>query len=88
MKPNPFDSSDSEKTSYVPFAVKVELLGWKDLFQDWDNSMKVNYILSYESYLKGPALNCFKPRLLEPDKLTWLSDYNLFVSELETNLDS
>ena len=52
----------------------------KDLF--WDDSTKVNYILSY---LKGPALDCFEPRLLEPIEPMWLSDYDLFISELEAN---
>ena len=47
--------------------------------------MKVNYILLF---LKGPALNCFEPGLLELDKPVWLSDYNLFITKLEVNFST
>ena len=60
--------------------MQVELPGLKRHF--WDHSAKVNYILSY---LKGTALDCFEPRLLEPDEPAWLTDYNLFIQELEAN---
>ena len=82
-EPNPFDSSSSKKLHIFLLQCKLNLQDQKDLF--WDDSMKVNYILSY---LKGPALNCFEPRLLEPYEPPWLSDYDLFVSELETNFVS
>ena len=55
----------------------------KDLFHN--DSAKVNYVLSY---LKGPALDCFEPRLLKPHEPLWLSNYDLFVSELEINFGS
>ena len=44
--------------------------------------MKVNYVLSY---LKGSALECFKPGLLDSTVPAWASDFNLFVVELEAN---
>ena len=59
---------------------KLNFCDQKDLFQD--NSVKVNNILSF---LKGPALNCFESRLTELDEPTWLSDYDLLITELEVN---
>ena len=73
-KPNPFDGSSSKKLHTFLLQCKLKFQDQKDLFQD--DSVKVNYILSY---LKGPALNCFEPRLLEPYKPPWLSDYDFFV---------
>jgi len=40
------------------------------------------------SYLKGSALDCFKPAILEPIEPQWLSDFNLFVDELKANFSS
>ena len=51
-----------------------------DLFPD--GTTKVNYVLSH---LKGSALECFKPGLLDPTMPTWASDFNLFITELEAN---
>ena len=47
--------------------------------------MKVNYILSF---LKGPALDCFEPRLLKLNEPAWLSDYNLFITEPKVNFST
>jgi len=47
-----------------------------------DNTDKVNYVLSY---LKGTALDCFESAILDPIKPQWLSDFDLFVEELEAN---
>src|SRR5882672_8749270 len=46
------------------------------------DTAKVNYMLSY---LKGSALDCFEPTLLDPNKPKWLSDLTLFIEELEAN---
>src|SRR5882672_8747260 len=43
---------------------------------------KVNYMLSY---LKGSALDCFEPTLLNTNEPKWLSDLTLFIKELEAN---
>src|SRR5467141_4933208 len=43
---------------------------------------KVNYMLSY---LKGSALDCFEPALLDPNEPQWLSNFTLFIEELEAN---
>ena len=47
-----------------------------------DKTKKVNYVLSY---LKGTALDCFKPTILDPIESLWLSDFNLFIEELKAN---
>src|SRR5882724_9686373 len=46
------------------------------------DTAKVNYMLSY---LKGSALDCFEPALLNPNEPIWLSDLTLFIEELEAN---
>ena len=46
------------------------------------DTAKVNYMLSF---LKGSALDCFEPALLDPNEPIWLSDLTLFIEELETN---
>src|SRR6266481_6352738 len=40
------------------------------------------------SYLKGMALDCFDPVLLETPKPMWLSDFTLFLEELEASFSS
>ena len=55
----------------------------KIFFQD--ETTKVNYVLSY---LKGSALDCFKPGLLDPLEPPWCSDFNLFSEELEANFST
>ena len=52
----------------------------KDLLKDEEN--KVNYTLSY---LKGLTLDCFEPALLDVTDPVWLSDFKLFIEELEAN---
>jgi len=47
-----------------------------------DDTNKVNYVLSF---LKGTALDCFESAILDPIKPRWLSDFNLFIKELEAN---
>src|SRR5882724_5551378 len=46
------------------------------------DTAKVNYMLSF---LKGSALDCFEPALLDPNEPIWLSDLTLCIEELETN---
>ena len=40
------------------------------------------------SYLKGMALDCFEPALLETPEPMWLSDFTLFLEELEASFGS
>ena len=47
-----------------------------------DNTIKVNYVLSF---LKGTALDCFESAILDPIEPQWLLDFNLFIEELEAN---
>src|SRR5882724_1425151 len=79
-EPNPFNGSDSWKLRTFILQCKLNFRDCPDQFQN--NATKVNYILSY---LKGSALDCFKPALLELIEPFWLSDLNLFIEELETN---
>ena len=37
------------------------------------------------SFLKGSALDCFKPTLLDLNEPDWLLDLQLFIEELKTN---
>src|SRR5882724_11932773 len=46
------------------------------------NTAKVNYMLSY---LKGSALDCFEPALLNPNEPIWLLDLTLFIEELKAS---
>ena len=82
-EPDPFDGSSPKKLHTFLLQCKLNFRDQKVLFRD--DSAKVNYILSY---LKGPVLDCFEPGLLEPYEPPWLSNYDLFVSELETNFGS
>ena len=47
-----------------------------------DDSAKVTYMLSY---LKGTALDWFKPSLTSGINVPWLSDYSKFVSKLHSH---
>ena len=42
----------------------------------------VNYVFSF---LKGTALDCFESAILDPIEPPWLSDFDLFLEELEAN---
>src|SRR6266481_878438 len=71
--PDPFDGSDTQKLRTFVLQCKLNFHDRSDLFQD--DTMKVNYMLSY---LKGMALDCFKPTLLEMPEPMWLSNFALF----------
>src|SRR5882724_5365918 len=79
-EPDPFDGSDSRKLRTFILQCKLNFRDRQDVFKS--NTAKVNYMLSY---LKGSALDCFEPALLDPNEPIWLSDLTLFIEELETN---
>src|SRR6266481_3198177 len=81
--PDPFDGSDTQKLHTFILQCKLNFCDRIDLFQD--DTMKVNYMLSY---LKGMALDCFEPVLLETPELAWLSNFALFLEELEASFGS
>src|SRR6266481_6055557 len=83
QEPDPFDGSDSHKLCTFILQCKLNFWDCPDLFKD--DSTQVNYILSY---LKGSALDCFEPALLDPMEPAWLSDFALFIQELEDNFRS
>src|SRR5882724_7706859 len=79
-EPDPFDGSDSRKLRTFILQCELNFRDCPNQFED--NTTKVNYILSH---LKGSALDCFEPALLDPIEPSWLSDLSLFIEELETN---
>ena len=79
-EPDPFDGSDPKKLRTFLLQCKLNFRDRKDLFKD--ETTKVNYVLSY---LKGSALDCFEPGLLDPIEPAWCSDFDLFSEELEAN---
>src|SRR6266481_580616 len=81
--PDLFDGSDTQKLHTFILQCKLNFCDRSDLFQD--DMMKVNYMLSY---LKGTALDCFEPALLEIPEPAWLSDFTLFLEELEASFGS
>ena len=82
-EPDPFDGSDPKKLCTFLLQCKLNFLDHKYLFQD--ETTKVNYVLSY---LKGSALDCFEPGLLDPLEPPWCSDFDLFSEELEANFST
>ena len=82
-EPDPFDGSDPKKLHTFLLQCKLNFQDHKDLFQD--ETTKVNYVLSY---LKGSALDCFDPGLLDPIEPAWCSDFDLFSDELEANFST
>src|SRR6266481_6918507 len=81
--PNPFDRSDTQKLRTFVLQCKLNFRDRSNLFQD--DTTKVNYMLSY---LKGMALDCFEPALLEMPEPAWLSDFAIFLEELEASFGS
>src|SRR6266481_6112270 len=81
--PDPFDGSNTQKLRTFILQCKLNFCDHSDLFQD--DTTKVNYMLSY---LKGMALDCFEPVLLETPEPVWLSDFALFLEELESSFGS
>jgi len=83
QEPDPFDSSDSRKLHTCILQCKLNFRDHKDLFED--NADKVNYVLSF---LKGTALDCFESAILDSIEPKWLSDFDIFVEELEANFST
>src|SRR5882672_7439470 len=77
---DPFDGSDSQKLRTFILQCKLNFQDCPDMFKS--DTAKVKYMLSY---LKGSALDCFEPALLDLNKPKWLSDLTLFIKELEAN---
>ena len=80
QEPDVFDGLDTCKLQ--PFLVQCTLnfRNHPDAFST--DSAKVTFALSY---LKGTALNWFKPLLTSGLNLTWLDDYSNFILELRKN---
>jgi len=82
-EPNPFDGSNPRKLHTFLLQCKLNFCNHKDHFQDV--LVKVSYVLSF---LKGMALECFEPSLFDNIEPAWLSDFTLFVQELESNFST
>jgi len=68
QEPDPFDGSDSWKLrTFILQCNWTSKITWICFKTD---TAKVNYMLSY---LKGSALDCFEPALLDPNEPIWLS---------------
>src|SRR5882724_2203434 len=78
-EPNSLNGSNSQKLCTFILQCKLNFQDCPDQFQD--DTTKVNYIFSH---LKGSALDCFEPTLLDPIETLWLLDLGLFIEELET----
>ena len=77
-EPDPFDGSDPKKLQPVLVQLELNFRNRPNTFQL--DSYKVNYTLSF---LKGTALDYFKPSLMDPHaNPTWSNDYDKLVSEL------
>ena len=81
--PNTFGGSDPHKLHTFLLQCKLNFHDRQDPFQD--NSVKVSYILSF---LKGMELECFEPGLLADNEPVWLSNFGLFIQELESNFST
>ena len=81
--PNAFDGYNPCKLCTFLLQCKLNFHDRQDHFQD--DSVKVSDV---HPFLKGTALECFKPRLLADDEPAWLSDFRLFVQELESNFST
>ena len=79
-EPDTFDGSDLKKLQTFLLHCKLNFQDRPDIFPD--RITKVNYVLSY---LKGSALECFEPGLLDPTMPAWASNFDLFIEELEAN---
>src|SRR5882724_5918413 len=79
-EPDPFDGSNSRKLHTFILQCKLNFRDRPEMFKS--DTAKVNYMLSF---LKGSALDCFEPALLDPNEPIWLLDLTLFIKELETN---
>ena len=79
QEPDPFDGSDPQKLHTFILQCKLNFWYHPDIFQD--DTANVNYILSF---LKGIALDCFEPTLLDLNEPAWLLDLCLFIKEIET----
>ena len=80
QEPDPFDGYNPKKLCTFIFQCKLNFQDCKDLF--YNEETKVNYTLSY---LKGITLDCFEPILLDLHDPVWISNFGLFVMELENN---
>ena len=80
QEPDVFDGSDTRKLQ--PFLVQCTLnfRNHPDAFST--DSAKVTFALYY---LKGTALDWFKPSLTSGLNLAWLNNYSDFISELKKN---
>ena len=78
QEPEPFNGSNPKKLQTFILQCKLNFRDQKDHFGDEET--KVNNALSY---LKGTALDCLEPTLLDLHNPAWLMNFDLFIMELE-----
>ncbi|KIO10892.1 hypothetical protein M404DRAFT_21091 [Pisolithus tinctorius Marx 270] len=82
-EPNTFDGTDPKKLHAFFIQCKLN-------FQDWPQAFRTNHakVIFAQSYLKGMALEWFKPDLLgveDPDNWPlWMDSWREFILELQT----
>jgi len=79
-EPNTFDGSNANKLHTFIFQCGLHFQDRANVFSN--DLTKVTYALSF---LTGSALGWFEPALLEGLAPPWISDWDLFYHELETN---
>ena len=81
QEPKPFNRLDTRKLHQFLLLCELNFRDRPDAFAE--DFSKVNYVLSY---LKGTALDYFKPYLVNAEETPeWLEDYVLFSQKLREN---
>src|SRR6266481_1376262 len=84
QEPDPFDGTDPHQFCTFLLQCSLNFKERTDAFSTDD--AKVTYTLSF---LTGSAMDCFEPYLHNPhNPPLWLSSYDLFCEELESNFGS
>ena len=79
-EPDTFNGSDANKLHTFIFQCSLHFQDWANIFSN--DLAKVTYALSF---LTGSALGWFEPAPFEGLSPPWISDWDLFHHELETN---
>jgi len=79
-EPNTFDGLDANKLCTFIFQCGLHFQDWANVFSH--DLAKVTYVLSF---LTASVLGWFEPALFKGLAPPWISDWNLFQQELETN---
>ena len=79
-EPDTFNGLDANK--FQVFILQCSLHFWDHTNAFSSSRARVAYALSF---LTGPALSGFEPRLFNPSPPAWVNNWDLFCTELESN---